>query len=85
MVQFHPTGLSANGVLLSESSRAEGALLVNKDGEHFMVKYAPEKKELATRDMQATVRRPMPKNMLTRAIKINCLKTARSRKKNLRK
>ncbi len=53
MVQFHPTGLSANGVLLSESSRAEGALLINKDGERFMGKYAPEKKELATRDIVA--------------------------------
>lgn len=53
MVQFHPTGLSANGVLLSESSRAEGALLKNKDGERFMSKYAPEKMELATRDVVA--------------------------------
>ena len=53
MVQFHPTGLSANGVLLSESSRAEGALLINKDGERFMSKYAPEKMELATRDIVA--------------------------------
>ncbi|MBQ2086568.1 MAG: FAD-binding protein, partial [Selenomonas sp.] len=53
MVQFHPTGLSANGVLLSESSRAEGALLINKNGERFMEKYAPEKKELATRDIVA--------------------------------
>lgn len=53
MVQFHPTGLSANGVLLSESSRAEGALLFNKNGERFMEKYAPEKKELATRDIVA--------------------------------
>lgn len=53
MVQFHPTGLAANGVLLSESSRAEGALLVNKDGERFMAKYAPEKMELATRDIVA--------------------------------
>ncbi|SDO77862.1 FAD-binding protein [Selenomonas ruminantium] len=53
MVQFHPTGLSANGVLLSESSRAEGALLFNKDGERFMAKYAPEKMELATRDIVA--------------------------------
>lgn len=53
MVQFHPTGLSANGVLLSESSRAEGAQLKNKDGERFMSKYAPEKMELATRDVVA--------------------------------
>ena len=53
MVQFHPTGLAVNGVLLSESSRAEGALLLNKDGERFMGKYAPEKMELATRDVVA--------------------------------
>ncbi len=53
MVQFHPTGLAANGVLLSESSRSEGALLINKNGERFMSKYAPEKMELATRDIVA--------------------------------
>lgn len=53
MVQFHPTGLSANGVLLSESSRSEGATLINKNGERFMKKYAPEKMELATRDIVA--------------------------------
>lgn len=53
MVQFHPTGLSVNGVLMSESSRAEGAILVNANGERFMGKYAPEKKELATRDVVA--------------------------------
>lgn len=53
MVQFHPTGLSVNGVLLSESSRSEGAILLNKNRERFMEKYAPEKKELATRDIVA--------------------------------
>ena len=53
MVQFHPTGLAINGVLLSESSRAEGAYLTNKNGERFMKKYAPEKMELATRDIVA--------------------------------
>jgi succinate dehydrogenase / fumarate reductase flavoprotein subunit len=53
MVQFHPTGLAVNGVLLSESSRSEGALLINKNGERFMSKYAPEKMELATRDVVA--------------------------------
>lgn len=53
MVQFHPTGLAVNGVLLSESSRAEGALLINKNGERFMKKYAPERMELATRDIVA--------------------------------
>ncbi len=53
MVQFHPTGLAVNGVLLSESSRSESALLLNKDGERFMQKYALEKMELATRDIVA--------------------------------
>ena len=51
MVQFHPTGLSVNGVLLSESSRAEGAYLLNKNGERFMQRYAPKSMELATRDI----------------------------------
>ncbi|MDF2564099.1 MAG: succinate dehydrogenase [Massilibacillus sp.] len=53
MVQFHPTGLAINGVLLSESSRSEGAYLLNKNGERFMKKYAPDKMELATRDIVA--------------------------------
>lgn len=53
MVQFHPTGLAINGVLLSESSRSEGAYLLNKNGERFMAKYAPAKMELATRDIVA--------------------------------
>ena len=51
MVQFHPTGLAVNGVLLSESSRAEGAYLLNKNGERFMQHYAPQFMELATRDI----------------------------------
>ncbi|MBP2631096.1 MAG: frdA [Firmicutes bacterium] len=53
MVQFHPTGLAINGVLLSESSRAEGAYLLNKNNERFMAKYAPKAMELATRDVVA--------------------------------
>lgn len=51
MVQFHPTGLAVNGVLLSESSRSEGAYLLNKNGERFMKRYAPQFMELATRDI----------------------------------
>lgn len=51
MVQFHPTGLASNGVLMSESSRAEGAYLLNKDGERFMAKYAPKAMELGPRDL----------------------------------
>ncbi|SDE21664.1 8-methylmenaquinol:fumarate reductase flavoprotein subunit [Sporomusa acidovorans DSM 3132] len=51
MVQFHPTGLASNGVLMSESSRSEGAYLLNKNGERFMAKYAPKAMELGPRDL----------------------------------
>lgn len=50
-VQFHPTGLAHTGILLSEASRAEGAVLRNADGEAFMARYAPEHKDLAARDV----------------------------------
>ncbi len=50
-VQFHPTSLKENGVLLSEAARGEGAYLLNADGERFMFKYAPTKGELASRDV----------------------------------
>ncbi len=50
-VQFHPTSLKENGVLLSEAARGEGAYLLNSDGERFMFKYAPNKGELASRDV----------------------------------
>ena len=56
-VQFHPTGMvapeSKKGVLVTEAVRAEGGKLLNIDGERFMKKYAPEKMELATRDVVA--------------------------------
>lgn len=56
-IQFHPTGMvtpdSKKGVLVTEAVRAEGGKLLNKDGERFMKKYAPEKMELATRDVVA--------------------------------
>lgn len=56
-IQFHPTGMvtpeSKKGVLVTEAVRAEGGKLINKDGERFMSKYAPEKMELATRDVVA--------------------------------
>lgn len=51
MVQFHPTGLAGTGILMSEASRGEGGYLVNNRGERFMARYAPEKMELATRDL----------------------------------
>jgi len=50
-VQFHPTTLASNGVLITEGARGEGAYLLNNEGERFMAKYAPNKLELASRDV----------------------------------
>jgi len=50
-VQFHPSGLSGSGILISEAARGEGGLLLNSDGDRFMENYAPEKMELAPRDV----------------------------------
>lgn len=50
-LQFHPTGLIPSGILMSEACRGEGGYLRNKDGDRFMEKYAPEKMELAPRDI----------------------------------
>ena len=56
-IQFNPTGMvapeSKKGVLVTEAVRAEGGKLINSEGERFMSKYAPEKMELATRDVVA--------------------------------
>ncbi|MBA2641982.1 MAG: FAD-binding protein [Actinobacteria bacterium] len=51
MMQFHPTTLSPTGVLITEGCRGEGAYLLNKDGERFLVRYAPNAMELASRDV----------------------------------
>jgi succinate dehydrogenase / fumarate reductase, flavoprotein subunit len=51
MVQYHPTTLVENGLLITEGARGEGAVLLNSDGERFMEKYAPNKMELASRDV----------------------------------
>ena len=50
-MQFHPTTLYPTGILLTEGCRGEGAYLINKDGERFMAKYAPNALELASRDV----------------------------------
>src|SRR6195952_346115 len=51
MVQYHPTCLVENGFLITEGARGEGAHLLNSEGERFMEKYAPNKMELASRDV----------------------------------
>ncbi len=49
--QFHPTGIAGKGMLISEAVRGEGGYLLNKNGERFMEKYAPNAKDLASRDV----------------------------------
>ena len=51
MVQYHPTTLKGNGALLTEGARGEGAYLLNSEGDRFMETYAPNKMELASRDV----------------------------------
>jgi succinate dehydrogenase / fumarate reductase, flavoprotein subunit len=51
MMQFHPTTLAPTGVLITEGCRGEGAYLLNKDAERFLVRYAPNAMELASRDV----------------------------------
>jgi succinate dehydrogenase / fumarate reductase flavoprotein subunit len=51
MIQYHPTTLVANGFLITEGARGEGAHLLNADGERFMQHDAPNKMELASRDV----------------------------------
>lgn len=52
-IQFHPTGIVGPGILASETLRSVGGVLLNKDREPFMVRYAPKMKELAPRDLVA--------------------------------
>ena len=52
-VQYHPTGLPGSGILMTEGCRGEGGYLLNKDGERFMERYAPNAKDLAGRDVVA--------------------------------
>lgn len=50
-VQFHPTGIHKAGCLITEGCRGEGGILLNKNGERFMERYAPVAKDLASRDV----------------------------------
>jgi len=52
-VQFHPTTLYGTNILISEAARGEGGIIVNKDGERFMERYAPNSLDLAPRDVVA--------------------------------
>jgi len=61
MWQFHPTGVYGAGCLITEGCRGEGGYLINKDGERFMERYAPNAKDLASRDV---VSRAMTKEIL---------------------
>ena len=49
--QFHPTGIAGQGMLITEGVRGEGGYLVNAAGERFMLRYAPQAKDLASRDV----------------------------------
>ncbi len=49
--QFHPTGVAGAGVLITEGVRGEGGYLLNKDGDRFMERYAPNARDLASRDV----------------------------------
>jgi succinate dehydrogenase / fumarate reductase flavoprotein subunit len=51
MIQYHPTCLAGKGFLITEGARGEGAHLLNANGERFMERYAPNKMELASRDV----------------------------------
>jgi succinate dehydrogenase / fumarate reductase flavoprotein subunit len=51
MYQFHPTGIAKMGILITEGVRGEGGVLLNNDGERFMTRYAPNIKDLASRDV----------------------------------
>ncbi|QYZ78350.1 FAD-dependent oxidoreductase [Methanofollis formosanus] len=52
-VQFHPTSLAGTNILITEGARGEGGILLNREGERFMARYAPHSLDLAPRDVVA--------------------------------
>jgi succinate dehydrogenase / fumarate reductase flavoprotein subunit len=75
-VQFHPSGILPSGILITEGARGEGGYLVNNQGERFMKRYAPEKLELAPRDVvsRAMIREIQEGKGFTHETGIECLK-----------
>jgi succinate dehydrogenase flavoprotein subunit len=75
-VQFHPSGILPSGILITEGARGEGGYLVNNQGERFMKRYAPEKLELAPRDVvsRAMIREIQEGRGFTHETGIDCLK-----------
>jgi succinate dehydrogenase / fumarate reductase flavoprotein subunit len=75
-VQFHPSGILPSGILITEGARGEGGYLVNNQGERFMKRYAPEKLELAPRDVvsRAMIREIQERRGFKHETGIDCLK-----------
>jgi succinate dehydrogenase / fumarate reductase flavoprotein subunit len=75
-VQFHPSGILPSGILITEGARGEGGYLVNNQGERFMKRYAPEKLELAPRDVvsRAMIREIQEGRGFKHETGIDCLK-----------
>jgi succinate dehydrogenase / fumarate reductase, flavoprotein subunit len=75
-VQFHPSGILPSGILITEGARGEGGYLINNQGERFMKRYAPEKLELAPRDVvsRAMIREIQEGRGFKHETGIDCLK-----------
>ena len=75
-VQFHPSGILPSGILITEGARGEGGYLVNNQGERFMKRYAPEKLELAPRDVvsRAMIREMQEGRGFRHETGVECLK-----------
>src|SRR3546814_17711760 len=78
--QFHPTGVAGAGVLITEGVRGEGGILLNKDGERFMERYAPTLKDLAPRDfVSRSMDQEIKERSEERRVGKECVSTCRSR------